>query len=177
MNAVNVLSLYEVNLALLGIGHLPVIRQRTQLLLVHVWDFSRGLGGRFLGLISLSGGLRGGWCLGGHFNGNLPRGISALVLMFTGLCGSHTPTHTRLFLHTLCAHMQTSMDITRALHDESEPSHCRAMNPPPREREREKARRRERHREMRTKSTMVKTRWGDRKRETGTDFRGHESRV
>lgn len=147
MNAVNVLSLYEVNLALLGIGHLPVIRQRTQLLLVHVWDFSGGLGGRFLGLISLSRGLRGGWCLGGHFNGNLPRGISALVLMFTGLCGSHTPTHTRLFLHTLCAHMQTSMDITRALHDESEPSHCRAMNPPKRERERESEKERDTQRD------------------------------
>lgn len=25
---------------------------------------------------------------------------------------------------------------------------------------------------MRTKSTMEKTRWGDRKREAGTDFRG-----
>lgn len=82
---VNDVSLYEVNLALLGVGHLPVVRQRAQLLLVHVWDFGRGLGGRLVGLVSLSGGLRGGWCLGGHFNSNLPRGISALVLMFTGL--------------------------------------------------------------------------------------------
>lgn len=165
MNAVNVLSLYEVNLALLGIGHLPVIRQRTQLLLVHVWDFCRGLGGRFLGLISLSGGLRGGWCLGGHFNGHLPRGISALVLMFTGLCGSHTPTHTRLFLHILSAHTCRPQWTSHVpcMMSQSQAT-AGPWNPPPREGER--------HREMRTKSTMEKTRWGDRKREAGTDFRG-----
>lgn len=49
----------------------------------------------------------------------------------------HTHTHTQLVLHTLCAHMQTSMDITRALRDESEPSHFRAMNPA-REKDRER---------------------------------------
>lgn len=46
--------------------------------------------------------------------------------------------------------MQASMDITRALHDESEPSHCRAVNtpsPPPPKRGRETEREKERGRD------------------------------
>ena len=101
-------SLDEVNLALLSVGHLPVVRQRTQLFLVNVWDFGGGFRGRLRGLFSLGGGLSGSRGQDGCFSGNFPGGIGALVLMFTGLCRN---THTQLY--SLCTHADLDAQCAR----------------------------------------------------------------
>lgn len=86
--------LYKINFSFLSVRHLPVVRQRTQLFLIYIGDFVGGFGGRFWGLLSFSRRLSGSRGLAGPFNGNLPRGICALVLVLTGLCWPHTSTRT-----------------------------------------------------------------------------------
>lgn len=72
-------SLYEVDLSLLRVRHLPVVRQRAQLLVL------LRLGQRHFRGLSVFFGRLGRGLRRQALRGRVPRGVCALVLMFAGL--------------------------------------------------------------------------------------------